>query len=269
MPLTKTLPRISFTPVGEVGPRVLLIMGFGMGGSVWRPQIEGLRATHRLVSYDHLGLGSSDPPPSPPTMRTMAADAERVLDALGWSSAHVVGVSMGGMIAQELTLTAPPRVRSLTLIATHAGGLRAALPRAEGLRRFIEANVGDRAARVAALKRLLYTAEFLASEGAEQLDRRIDEMAGRRAPPATVTGHLHAVLRHRTRRRLGSIGVPTLIVRPGRDVLVHPRNSDVLAKGIPSARLVRFDDAGHGVTFQCAGALNAEIARHIAAAGEV
>jgi 3-oxoadipate enol-lactonase len=266
MPFTQSTPRISLTLEGQVGPPVLFIMGFGMNGAGWRPQVDALSRDHRTAFYDHLGIGDSDPLPDLPTMKTMAADAERVLDALGWRDAHVVGVSMGGMIAQELTLAVPSRVRSLTLIATHAGGVLAALPRVEGFARFIEANLGDPTRRVAALKKLLYTPEYLASIDVDRLDRRIASVAGRAAPRRTLAGHLHAVMRHRTYASLASIRVPTLVVRPARDILVHPRNSDVIARAIPRARLVRFDDAGHGVTFQCAAALNKELARHIAGA---
>jgi pimeloyl-ACP methyl ester carboxylesterase len=258
---------VAYTLEGNEGPPVLLIMGFGMRGGVWRPQIDALREDHRVVFYDHLGLGDSDPAPPVQSMRKMAADAERVLDALSWPDAHVVGVSMGGMIAQELALTAPGRVRSLTLIATHAGGIRAALPRVEGLARFVEANVArGPEKRVEALKKLLYTPDFLERVDVVKLDRRIADMAGVRAPRATLAGHLRAVLRHRTRTRLPALRMPTMVVRPGRDLLIHPKNGDVIARAIPGARLVRFDDAGHGVTFQCAQELNAELSRHIEAA---
>jgi pimeloyl-ACP methyl ester carboxylesterase len=261
---TTSSPRIAYSSEGEAGPRVLLIMGFGMTGGIWRPQIDGLRQDHRVAFYDHLGLGESDPLRVVPTMVSMAHDVLRVLDALGWQDAHVVGVSMGGMIAQELALTAPSRLRSLTLIATHAGGFRAITPRPEGLARFTQANLGGSRGRLAALKRLLYTSDYLRTIDVERIDARVTAMAGKRAPTGTIMGHLAAVTLHRTRRRLAQIRLPTLIVRPAQDILVHPRNSDILARHIPGARVVHFEDAGHGVTFQCAAALNAEIRRHIA-----
>ena len=264
MSLTSTAPRIAFHHEGSAGPPVLLIMGFGMSGEMWRPQIDGLSRAHRVAFYDHLGVGGSEAPWRRPTMRRMAADATRVLDALSWASAHVVGVSMGGMIAQELALRHPTRVKSLTLVATHAGGALAALPRLEGLARFVKANTGTPTERIAALKQLLYTPEFLASGDGARLDARMAEMAARRAPRETVLGHLGAVLRHRTRRRLDQLDVPTLVVRPDQDILVRPANSDVLAASIRGARLVCYEDAGHGITFQRAESLNEEIARHVA-----
>jgi 3-oxoadipate enol-lactonase len=270
MPVTDTHPRLAYRTEGGAAasaPPILFIMGLGMAGAAWRPQVEGLRDAHRVAVYDHLGLGESDPAPPSPTMLTMAKDAIRVLDALGWSDAHVIGVSMGGMITQELALLAPARVRSLTLVATHAGGVLASLPSVEGMLRFTQANVGPPAQRLEALKRLLYTPEFLASTDMAALDRRLaDSAAGGRVSPETLRGHLHAVRTHRTESRLGRIRAPTLVVRPGRDLLVSPRNSDLLARLIPGARLSRFDDAGHGVTFQCAPALNRVLAAHVAEA---
>ncbi|MCC6646230.1 MAG: alpha/beta hydrolase [Polyangiaceae bacterium] len=264
MPLTPSSPRISFDIAGESGPPVLLIMGFGMSGALWEPQIEALSGAHRVATYDHLGLGGSERPTRAPTTRRMARDAARVLDALDWTDAHVVGVSMGGMIAQELALLAPTRLRSLTLIATHPGGVLAALPPLAGLARFVQANTSRPEGRVRALARLLYTPEFLRSPAGARVDARLAQMAGRRAPRETVLGHLGAVARHRAGERLGDVRAPTLVVRPGRDILIRPRNSDDLAARIPGARLLRLDDAGHGVTFEKADALNAALAAHIA-----
>lgn len=279
--LTPTTPRVSYSLAGDHGPRVLLIMGFGMRGAIWRPQVEGLKGDHQVATYDHLGTGDSDAPVTLTargklasaraiargvTMASMARDALRVMDALGWADAHVVGVSMGGMIAQEIALRFASRVRSLTLIATHPGGVSTLFPSREGIRRFAAANLTtDPKARIAALKRLLYPDAFLQSVDVTALDQRITEMAGRRASGRTVAGHFGAVVRHATRARLHRIHVPTLIVRPGQDILIDPRNSDALARSIPNARVVRFEEAGHGVTFQCASAVNREIARHVAA----
>lgn len=263
MPLTSTSPRISYERHGDSGPCVLLVMGFGMSGALWRPQVEGLRHAHQIVTFDHAGIGQSDPPEGLPTMASMARGALRLLDEVRWQDAHVVGVSMGGMIAQEIALSAPTRVRSLTLIATHAGGPRAVVPPAEGLYLFAKGNISGPEGRVAALKRLLYTPEFLAKTDMGALDRRMHDMVGKRASKRVIGGHLHAVIRHATAARLAKIEAPTLVVRPGHDKLIHPRNSDVLARSIPGVRVARFDDAGHGITFQCAEALNRELSGHI------
>lgn len=261
---TESSPRIAYVQEGSSGPRVLLVMGFGMKGEVWRPQIEALSQSHQVAAFDNLGIGGSEPPTTPPRITTMAADALRVVDALGWSDFHVVGVSMGGMISQELALAAPQRVRSLTLIVTQPGGVTAVLPRRAGVIPFLGAQSPNPTKRVASLQKLLYTPEFLATVDRELLEQRMRDMVGTRAPRSTVLGQLGAVLRHDTRSRLGQIKPPTLVVKASRDLLVQPRHSDTLAAQIPNARLEVFEDAGHGITFQAAARLNGLIAEHVA-----
>jgi pimeloyl-ACP methyl ester carboxylesterase len=277
---TLSRPSIAYALEGTAGPPILLVMGFGMRGAMWRPQVEGLRRAHRVASYDHLGTGDSDPAVAldgdrwttaraiarAVTISSMARDALRVMDALAWPDAHVVGVSMGGMIAQEIALRYATRVRSLTLVATHAGGVVSTVPPREGLQCFVEANTSKKpSARVAALKRLLYPDDYLSRIDVARLDRQLGDFAGRGAPMTTIAGHFGAVLRHRTRARLPRIHAPTLVVRPGRDILIDPHHSDVIARAIPHAKLLRLDDAGHGVTFQCAAEINRAIAEHVAA----
>ena len=261
---TESRPRLSYRVSGTSGPRLLLIMGYGMRGIVWRAQIDGLEADHQVLTYDHPGLGQSDSAEARPTMRHLGRHPLRILDELGWEDVHLVGVSMGGMIAQELALYAPNRFRSLTLIATHAGGLRTFLPSLKGLRLFVRGNLQDGKGRVKTLQELLYTPEFLAKVDGAEIERRMRDTLGDRAPRATLLGHLHAVARHRAKSRLRSITLPTLIVRPGRDLLVRPSNSDYLHAQIPGSRLLRFDEAGHGVTFQEADALNEALRDHVA-----
>jgi pimeloyl-ACP methyl ester carboxylesterase len=193
----------------------------------------------------------------------MADDAARILDDLSWNRAHVVGVSMGGMIAQELALRTPDRCQSLTLVATHGGAPIASMPTAKGMWLFLKGLFGGRTMRLKSLPRLLYPDEFIRSMG-DDLRKHLDVRLGR--PPAlrTVFGQLYAVLRHSTESRLEEIETPTLLVRPGRDILIRPTQTDRLAARIPNAEVLRFDDAGHGVTFQKAAELNAALRAHFA-----
>lgn len=262
---TPDRPRIAHRVVGERGPRVLLAMGFGMRGDVWQPQLAGLRRDHQLCHFDNRGVGESESPPRPWTVADMAEDARRVLDAVGWDRAHLVGVSMGGMVAQELALAHPGRIRSLTLIATHAGGLLHCLPTWEGVRCFVRAQSRNPERRIRALQDLLHPRSFI-----EQCDRDAlaDRMrrVGNRAPLETLRGQLGAILRHDTRLRLGELAMPTLVVRPGADILVRPAESDRIAARIPHARMLRLDDAGHGAIFQHADRINDALRRHFAQA---
>ncbi len=257
--LTWSHPRLAYRRFGEQGPPVLFVMGFGMPGAVWGPQVDELQADHRCCHYDHLGVGDSDRGPFLRTITSMAEDAVRILDDLSWDRAHIVGVSMGGMIAQELAIRARDRCQSLTLIATHGGAPIASWPTPKGMMLFIRGLLGGRKTRMKTLPRLLYPQEFLDSMGDAALRAHLQVRLG--DPPAlrTVLGQLHAVWRHSTESRLAQIEAPTLLVRPGKDILIRPTQTDRLAARIPGAEVLRFDDAGHGVTFQKAAELNAAL----------
>ena len=265
--LTKTGPRLSYQVFGSQGPPVLFIMGFGMPGAVWGPQVDELQSDHRCCHYDHLGVGESDRGPFLRTIPAMANDAVRILDDLCWDRAHIVGVSMGGMIAQELALRSSDRCQSLTLVATHGGAPVASFPTLRGLRFFLQGLFGGPKNRMRSLPRLLYPDEFLESIGPEAIGSHLEVRLGH--PPAlrTVLGQLYAVMRHSTESRLSQIELPTLLVRPGKDILIRPTQTDRLAERIPNARVLRFDDAGHGVTFQKAAELNRSLREHFAQHG--
>ena len=265
--LTRTAPRLSYQLFGEQGDPVLFVMGFGMPGAVWGPQVDELQQAYRCCHYDHLGVGESDRGPFLRTIPAMADDAVRILDDLGWDRAHVVGVSMGGMIAQELALRSADRCQSLTLVATHGGAPVASLPTLRGMRLFVQGLFGGRSARLRSLPQLLYPAEFLESIGSDVMRSHLDVRLGH--PPAlrTVLGQLYAVWRHSTESRLSQIDTPTLLVRPGKDILIRPTQTDRLAQRMPGAEVLRFGDAGHGVTFQKATELNAALREHFARHG--
>lgn len=240
-------------------------MGLAMRGLVWRPQLRTLRDHCRCATYDHRGLGESDPVRRGFSMSDMADDAARVLDALGWDRAHVVGVSMGGMIAQELALRAPSRLQSLALIVTHAGGGTTWLPRREGLAGFVTAWTADPDQRARGLARMLYPPEWLARQEPDAMRAGMADRLDYTPPRGTVLRQLWAVRRHHTAPRLRDISAPTLVVRAARDVLVHPRNSELLAARIPTVRLLDYPDAGHGVIHQEADDLNAHLLEHFTA----
>lgn len=253
---------------GETGPRVLLVMGFGFPGDAWKPQIEGLSQDHQLAWYDNRGVGRSDTAPGRYGMRELADDAAALLDHLGWADAHIVGVSMGGMVAQEIALRHRDRTRSLALIATQPGGRRGWIPTRRGMRLFLTANLsrGDR--RRNALRKILFPGlDDMTSivDDMSELEKAIDEPI----PLSTAVRQLEAVIRHDTRRRLGTLGdLDTLIVRPARDILVPPQQSDRLHALIPGSRLISFAEAGHGVHVQCADELNPLLRAHFQRAEE-
>lgn len=266
MNFTPTTPRIAYEQSTGRGPRVLFIMGFGMRGAVWQPQIEGLGEQLHMAWFDNRGMGESDPVGPLFRMADLAADAASVANALGWDEFHVVGVSLGGMIAQELALSQPSRVLSLTLIATHSGGLLGVLPTARGLYHWVNAAFGREHQRVNHLVSLLYPASFVAAMGAKTLMDRMRGRVGNKPPRRTALAQLYAVIRHNTSNRLRAIAAPTLVIQPTGDLLVRPFHSARLAKLVPGARLLPVAEGGHGLTFHAAAEVNAAILAHVLAA---
>ncbi len=249
--------------MGE-GTPVVLVMGLGMPGHVFHAVRDALVSDHAVVTYDNRGILRSELPKRPYHMVDLGDDVLRMMDAAGFDSAHIVGVSMGGMAVQETALGAPRRVRSLTLVATHSGGLRAILPKPAGLLNILQSRIGPRSGRAAALARLLYPPEAGIAPMSSPAVRHMAEHADDPKQRAATRLQLGAVRSHRTTGRLHALQIPTQVVRPGRDRLCRPDNNDRLAAQIPGARLVRFDEAGHGIIVQSAGRLAEQIRAHVA-----
>src|SRR4030043_975160 len=110
---------INYRAEGQ-GEPLVIIMGFTAGRSGWMPQIPFFKKYYRVITFDNRGAGKSDKPPGPFSPRMMADDTVRLMDLLGIEKAHIMGVSMGGMIAQELAINYPQRVMKLVLACTYA-----------------------------------------------------------------------------------------------------------------------------------------------------
>lgn len=239
---------------------VLLIIGLGAPGSAWVHQIPDLSRHHQVAWYDHRGTGETRAPVRPYTTRRLADDAAGLLDHLGWERAHIVGVSMGGMVAQEFALNHRGRCLSLGLIATRCGR---GLPTRDGLIQFLRANLAPAGKRLEHLKRLLFPPEYLATADHDRLDRILSADFDAPIPPGHRMAQIQAAMRHDTRSRLHRLaGLPTLIVKPARDLLIRPSESDRLHRRIPGATLYTLADSGHGVIRQCPRRLNRALLEH-------
>lgn len=223
------------------GAPVVLIHGLGYARWGWEPVANLLAERFELVLLDNRGIGASDAPPGPYTTAEMAGDALSVLDEAGLESAHVVGTSLGGMIAQELALTRPERVDRLVLVCTTPGGQNAA-PMPETTVRLLAE--GPSLEPLVALRRFVENA--LAPDPPEELVERI--LAHRLAtaqPLAAWSAQAAAGLAFDAWARLDALRTPTLIVHGTEDVVVDPANADLLAGRIHGARVERFEGCGH------------------------
>ena len=227
---------------GDGPPPLLLIQGLGYTADMWFRVLPGLSEPRRTIRFDNRGVGRSSVPPTPWSIEEMADDAVDVLDAAGVSRAHVFGVSLGGLIAQELALRHPRRVVSLVLGATHPGGADAV--RMEPAAATMLMDRTPKSARAA----IEASVPFLYAETTSRDD--IDgDLAARLRYALRATsywGQLDAMRRFGgTLSRLGEIRAPTLVLHGTADKLVQPGNADLLAAAIPGARLEWLAGAGH------------------------
>ena len=249
------------------GDPLLLIMGLATDSTGWAFQIPEFSQHHRTIAFDNRGVGRSSKPAGPYSIHEMADDAVGLLDALDLQRAHVLGISMGGMIAQELVLRHPDRVRGLVLACTYPE------PDADveshlhfSMQKFGGQVTGDGEMEIDVkainpmefLQHMLPTVfnpEFIQQE----LPKLIQVFSGALQygfSMEAILGQVAAVMGHRATDRLHQIAAPTLVVTGDADLLIPPGNSDILAKHIPGARLVKIPGGSHGFNFETPAVFN-------------
>jgi pimeloyl-ACP methyl ester carboxylesterase len=234
---------IAYELRGE-GEPLVLVHGLAYDRAGWG-RLPDLLAEHfRVVLLDNRGVGESDAPAGPYSVAQMAADVIAVLDDAGIGSTNLFGVSLGGYIAQEVTLTHPERVEKLVLASAAVGGPSAVpmpqrtqevfarypgMEREAGLRMFVENSLGERGVREL-------------PELAEEIFRyRLAHAPSVEAWAAQATAGATYV----SDDRVGAIDKPTLVIAGDADVVVDPRNAELLGELLPNARVVLVPDRGH------------------------
>ncbi len=251
------------------GPAVLLIQGVGVIGEGWRPQIDALSDRFTLIAIDNRGIGASRILGGRLTIEDMAADALAIMDAEGISRCHVAGHSMGGVIAQELALSAPERVASLTLLCTFVRGKDGARMSPGMLLTALRMRVGTRAMRRNAFMELVMPARYLQQVDGVELAERLGRLFGRDLAdqPSIVMKQLRAMSRYDASSRLSRLAhIPTLVVSAREDRIAPPSQGRAIAAAIPGSRYVEVADAGHGVPIQRAEDINNLLVGHFARA---
>ena len=225
-------------------PWLVLIQGMGFDRSGWEPVLPELARRFRLVLVDNRGSGRSDRPADSFAVADMAADVATVLDAAGIGRTHILGASLGGMVAQELAIGYPERVDGLVLACT-TPGWPSGYPMPGASLRLISATRGVTAE--AALRR--HTENALSArtvqDRPELVGRLVEFQRSRPMDTRVLSAQAAAGARYAGGLRQARIQARTLVLHGGADTVVDPRNAKLLADRIPGARLVIFPELGH------------------------
>jgi 3-oxoadipate enol-lactonase len=227
------------------GEPLLLIQGMSATHLSWgEPFLSRLEADFDCVVFDNRGIGNSAEASRPFTVAELAADALAVMDAAGLESAHVIGISMGGMTAQELALAAPDRLRSLTLGCTYPGGEGSSLADPADAQPLLEAMGSANLDHVLqAMYEINLSPGFRADESNYAAFKAMAEALPARQ--ATIQLQLQAVVGHDAQSRLAEIAAPTLVIHGTADKMIPVANGELIASLIPGARLELLEGVGH------------------------
>ncbi|MEP6671862.1 MAG: alpha/beta fold hydrolase [Chthoniobacter sp.] len=268
-PQSLTLPdaELCYRSNGHGSP-VLFIQGVGVAGSGWLPQTDDLSSEFACVAFDHRGIGRSRTTAAALSIEQMARDALALMDAVGFPTAHVVGHSMGGVIAQQLALDAPQRVTSLALLCTFSQGAEATRLTPAIVWLGMRSGIGSRAMRRRAFLEMLFPPAYLAGRDLVALSACLQPLFGRdlAEQPPIVMQQLKALGRHDCSGRLPELAsIPTLVVAGKHDPIARVEYGRRLAQLIPGSRYVEMADASHGATIQDPSAINRLLREHFRA----
>jgi len=226
------------------GDPLVLIMGLRRNAEWWYRQLPTLSQYFKVVTFDNRGAGRSDKPKTDYSIRLFADDTAALMQSLNIKKAHVLGISMGGYIAQELAINYPDKVRSLVLGCTGAGGERVVLMSPERLEKFT-ANEGLSPEEILRKNMEIYFSDLFIESHSEKI-KEFNEVSLRYyQPPDAFERQFAACLKHDTVNRLNHVTMPTLIMSGDDDPLVPPENSRILKELIPHAELILYPGKRH------------------------
>lgn len=257
---------LSYDVSGE-GEPVVFIQGMGLHGRGWAPQIDALEASHRCLSFDNRGMAKSQPVGEALSIPLMASDVIALMDHEGLSRAHLVGHSMGGLIALCVALEHRERVSSLALLNTFARGTDASRPRGPMIWIGARTMIGTRRMKRLAFLEMVMPEHALAGRDRDALAKELEPIFGHDLGerPPIVMSQLSATSAYDASPRLGELGsIRTLVVSAKHDVVAPPAFGRAMAERIPGARYVEIDDAAHGWPIQKADECNRMLAAHFA-----
>ncbi len=244
MPIAKIENRNIYYEIIGQGEPLVMIRGLGSNVDHWYEQAPVLSKKYQLLVFDNRGIARSSDPEGPFTTRDMAADTAALMETAGIKSAHVLGYSMGGMVAQEMALNYPEKVNGLILVATDCGITLRIKAKPEVARLFSDmVSLGTPEAKLAAAGCLYAKQTF---ETKTEVIQRYNEVSMRfPASQEIMARQWAAVTQHDACNRLQNIFSPTLTLTGSEDVLIPPENAKIIAERIPDARMSAIDEGGH------------------------
>jgi 3-oxoadipate enol-lactonase len=228
------------------GTGVPLVMIHGAQGdqSMFNDLAPFFASSYRVLTFDQRGSGLSEKPDADYSIAILADDTAALMDQLGFSPAHIVGVSMGGMIAQELALRHPRKIRSLVLGCTTPGGPNAIRIGGSAFANAYSTQPMSAEERGRALAEAAFTKGYIEGHP-EIVPAMIEARRQRPIDSASLAHRLKAALKHDTYERLAQIDCPTLVITGKDDALISWENSRLLSDHIPGAQFVLLEPAGH------------------------
>jgi len=249
--------KIYYEVKGEGSPLVL-VEGLGYAVWMWVMQVDDLSRDFKLIMFDNRGVGKSDKPPYPYTMDLFAEDLKAVLDVNNVERAHILGVSMGGMIAQQFAFKYPSRVKSLILVATHHGGKDVVPPSRE----IMEVMFGPPPPHIKDEKELyMWKMSYALSkkwydENRNIVERLVELRLAEPQPPEAYLNQASAAFAFDASAKVSEITAPTLIIHGSDDPVVPIENAHSLHRKISSSSLIIFKGAWHLVHVERAPLFN-------------
>jgi len=228
------------------GEPLILIGGYTMVKEAWRLQVEALSKEFKVITFDNRGVGETTVPEEPFTIADMAADTAGLMNALEIDSAHIFGISMGGLIAQIMALDYPDRVKKVVLGCTSHGGRHAVQPKKEVMETLAAASDPKIGKEKAIRMRIpiVFSDRFIKEEP-ERLEEFVQFSKEHWPTPKGAQGQMGALSIFNVKRRLGEIRCPVLSITGSEDRMMPPENAKLLEEGIEGAELYMVDGAGH------------------------
>jgi pimeloyl-ACP methyl ester carboxylesterase len=226
------------------GEPLVLIPGFAVGRWIWFKQTDELAQDFRVITFDPRGVSASDKPEGPQSIALLADDLAHLLQAIGVTSAHIVGASFGGFVAQEFALKYPSMVRKLVLCCTSSGGPNHVVPAPETLQAIASTKGLNSEERMRANLLMAFTPEYVRTQ-VDEVERIVHLRATNDVPEHVYLGQLQAAMNFNAEERVERIENPTLVLTGDADVIVPAQNSRNLAAKIPNATLCVIEGGSH------------------------